>query len=180
MSHPRPDEADRRRHPDRRRQPTRAWDVFVTPGRRRAIRRAEGPGAPRCPIVDRHGTGARLLVILVLVLTLADGVLTVLIVASPREELNPFLARLLACGPPWFFGGKYLLTALGLAVFLTLKHYRLFGTRLRVGHFIPLLAGLYLVLLAYQIALLRCPWVFARLAEPAARASRYPGRGAPP
>ena len=62
---------------------------------------------------------------------------------------------LLDRGPIDFFIGKYLLTAVFLPVALVMNRYRLFGTRLRVGHIVFLVAGLYLVLIAYQVILWR-------------------------
>jgi hypothetical protein len=50
----------------------------------------------------------------------------------------------------WFLGTKYVLTAVGLACLLVLRYYRLFGSRFRVGHLIPIITGLYVVLLGYQ------------------------------
>jgi hypothetical protein len=148
------DRGEERQPSDRRRRPTRFWDAFVTPARRRAFRRAEDELGPRCPIVDRHAPSVRLLVVAVLILTLVDGILTLLIIESPREEANPFMAMALGRSPWLFFVAKYLLTAAGLAVFLVLRYYRLFGTRVRVGHFIPVLAVLYVVLMGYQLHLL--------------------------
>jgi hypothetical protein len=139
--------------PERRLRPTRYWDVFMTPGRRSALRRSIDLEIQPYPIVDRHGPRTALLVILVLVFTLTDGVLTLLLLDLSCEETNPFMAYLIGRGPMWFLGGKYLLTALGLAVFLVLKYYRLFGTRFRLGYFIPILASLYVVLLVYQLSL---------------------------
>jgi Domain of unknown function (DUF5658) len=139
--------------PERRRRPTRCWDVFTTAGRRSAPRRSGDLETPPYYVVDRHGPATGVLVVLVLLFTLADGVLTLLLLDHSCEEANPLMAYLVERGPLWFLGGKYLLTALGLAVFLVLKYYRLFGTRFRPGHLIPILAGLYVVLLVYQLTL---------------------------
>jgi hypothetical protein len=106
-------------------------------------------------MVDRHDATIGVLVVLVLLFTLADGVLTLLLLDHSYEEANPFMAYLVERGPLWFLGGKYLLTAVGLATFLVLRYYRLFGTRLRLGHCIPILAALYVVLLVYQLSIFR-------------------------
>ncbi|SIO12513.1 hypothetical protein SAMN05444166_2585 [Singulisphaera sp. GP187] len=144
-----------RHDPERRQRPTRWWDVFHTAGRRSHFRRSSDLEASRYPIVDRHDATTGVLVVLVLLFTLADGVLTLLLLDHSYEEANPLMAYLVERGPLWFLAGKYLLTAIGLAVFLVLKYYRLFGTRLRLGHCIPILAVLYVVLLVYQLSIFR-------------------------
>ena len=85
-----------------------------------------------------------------LILTLIDGLITVMLLDHGFEEGNPLMAALLDQGTGWFLVGKYVLTAIFLPVALVMNHYRLFGTRLRVGHFIPIVVLLYLLLIAYQ------------------------------
>jgi hypothetical protein len=140
---------------DRRRRPTRPWDFLTTPGRRSTLRRSDRGDASRFRFVDRYSPRTGVLVVLVLLFTLTDGVLTLLLLDHSCEEANPLMAYLVERGPLWFLGGKYLLTAVGLAVFVVLKYYRLFGTRFRLGYFIPILAGLYIVLLIYQVLLFK-------------------------
>lgn len=88
-----------------------------------------------------------------LVLTLVDGLITLTLLDHGCEEANPFMAYLLDHGTGTFLIAKYVLTAMFLPVALVMNHYRLFGTRLRVGHFIPIVAVLYLILIAYQAVL---------------------------
>ena len=153
---------------DRRQRPTRWWDIFHTAGRRTGFRRSSDLEAERYPIVDRHDATTGVLVVLVLLFTLADGVLTLLLLDHSCEEANPFMAYLVERGPLWFLGGKYVLTAVGLATFLVLRYYRLFGTRLRLGHCIPILAVLYVALLAYQLSIFRMVRLSQQLPVPGA------------
>lgn len=118
--------------------------------------------------MDRHDATTGVLVVLVLLFTLADGVLTLLLLDHSCEEVNPFMAYLVERGPLWFLGGKYLLTAIGLATFMVLKYYRLFGTRLRLGHCIPILAVMYVVLLVYQLSIFRMVAISHQLTVPGA------------
>lgn len=109
---------------------------------------------------------------MVLVMTLIDGALTVALLDKGCEEANPLMRYLLERGVTAFFVGKYLLTAVFLPVALVMNRYRLFGTRLRVGHLLLLVAALYLVLIGYQLVL----W-YGEAAEGTAstsRARRYP------
>jgi hypothetical protein len=148
------DEAQRPRGYERRRRPTRPWDVLWTAARRQAIRRSRDRAAARAGFVDRHGPVAFVLAIALLLLTLLDGVLTLVLLGHRHEESNPVMAYLIDRGALWFLCGKYALTAAGLPVLLSLKDYRMFGTRFRVGALLPIFVGLYLLLAAGQVALL--------------------------
>ena len=115
------------------------------------MRRAEEHDTPY--FVDRVPWTFFATASLLLVLTLIDGLITVALLDHGCEEANPFMAYLLNRGTNTFLIGKYVLTATLLPVALVMNHYRLFGTRLRVGHLIPIVAVLYLILIAYQAVL---------------------------
>jgi hypothetical protein len=139
---------------DRRRRPTRPWDVFTRqPARRQRHRRAEdhGPFA----FVDRYDESLGVLILMLLILTLADGVLTMVLIDICCEEANPVMAVLIERGPLTFVLGKYLMTAFCLPILLIFQHHRMFRTRFRVRHLFPAFVALYLLLLGYQIHLLR-------------------------
>jgi hypothetical protein len=143
-----------RQIPDRRRRPTRLWDVIATPGRRFQIRRESERSGRLPPFVDRHSGPMRIPIYLVLILTLVDGLLTLHIIEHPGDEANPIMARALERGIAWFFVSKYLLTAVGMAVLLILREYRIAKTRVRVGDLIPVVLLLYTVLVSLQLAYL--------------------------
>lgn len=100
------------------------------------------------------------MVVALLLLTIADGSITLVLVNSHCEEANPLMAPLVERGAAPFLVVKYALTACGLPVLLAYRRHRMFGSRFRVGFVLPVLVGLYLTLLAYQFALLRAgpPW----------------------
>lgn len=162
---------DRRGFEDRRRAELPFWHPRRLRGRRGRNRRAEEDGRPY--LVERVRWPAFLMATLLLVLTLVDGLITVALLDHGFEEANPVMRRLLERGTGAFFVGKYVLTAAFLPVALVMYRYRLFGSRLRVGHVLPIVVVLYLVLIAYQSAL----WarrggvgVVPRRASPAATA----------
>jgi len=95
------------------------------------------------------------MILLLLILTLTDGVLTMILIDLFCEEANPIMAVLIEQGPMTFVLGKYLMTAVCLPVLLVFQHYRMFGTWFRVRHIFPIFIALYLSLLVYQIHLLR-------------------------
>jgi hypothetical protein len=116
-------------------------------------RRTSEHGQPY--FVERYSRAEFVFVILCLVFTLADGIITVyLLDVGSCEEVNPVMDYLLRQGPVSFFLGKYLLTAAGLPLLLIFKNWYLFNTRLRVGHLLPIFVVLYTTLLVYQSYLL--------------------------
>ena len=113
-------------------------------------RRGSEHGQPY--FAERFSSVAFVLVLLLLIFSLTDGFITVSYLEAGRcEELNPLMNWLLRKGLLPFFLGKYLLTAAGLPLLFIFKNWYLFGTRLRVGHILPILVILYAILLAYQL-----------------------------
>ncbi len=138
---------------DRRQRPTGPMDALRGRGRRKAPRRCEERVGTY--YVDRFSVTTLAMIVGLLMLTIADGILTVELLDSHSEEVNPFMAYLLARSRHAFFAGKYVLTAAGLPFLLVFKNYRLFGTRFRVGFLFPAFIGLYLTLLVYQWSMIK-------------------------
>jgi hypothetical protein len=136
---------------DRRSHPTRLWDVFRWRGRRTRQRRSSEHRRPY--FVDRFTLPTFILIMVLIVSTIADGVITWYLLDADCAEANPVMAYLLAKGPGPFFVGKYVLTVAGLPLLLIFKNVYLFRRRFRVGYLIPVLVVLYLALLSYQIYL---------------------------
>jgi len=138
---------------DRRRRPTSPLDVFRIGGRRAKVRRRE----------ERHGAFfvewfdaiTLAMIVTLLSLTIADGVLTIELVDTNSEEVNPLMEHLLTRGHLTFLLGKYVLTAVGLPLIVVYKNYPFFGTRFRVGFLLPVFIGLYVALVSYQWMLLQ-------------------------
>ena len=108
--------------------------------------------------VDRFPASLLAFLLMLLIASLLDAVLTIRLIEAGSGEVNPVMNRLLEHGVPAFLLGKYLLTVIGLPVLLIFKNYYLFGTRIRVGYLIPFLVALYAVLIGYQVVLMqRCP-----------------------
>jgi hypothetical protein len=152
-----PDRAsdERRAEPDRRAQSTSPWGAFPPAGRRMRNRRADEHGRPY--FVDRFSATTLTFILMLLIASLLDGILTIRLIEAGGREVNPVMNRLLDHGVLPFLLGKYLLTVVGLPVLLIFKNYYLFGTRVRVGYLIPSIVALYAVLIAYQFAMMcRC------------------------
>jgi hypothetical protein len=137
---------------DRRTRPTSPFDALRLRGRRLWPRREqERRGAY---FVDRFDALTLAVIVTLLMLTIADGVLTIELLDTNSEEMNPVMARLLLHGHRAFLLGKYVLTAFGLPFIVVYKNYPMFGTRFRIGFLLPIFVGLYVVLIFYQARLL--------------------------
>jgi hypothetical protein len=146
-------EQNKRLRKDRRENPTSFWDVFRLRGRRVQNRRADEFRQPY--FVDRFPPTTLALVLVLLALTIADGVITLDLVDVDCQEINPVMLYLLSKGPMPFLVGKYALTAAGLPILLIFKNYYLFRTPFRVAYLIPIFVLLYVALTVYQIHLLQ-------------------------
>jgi Domain of unknown function (DUF5658) len=147
------DTGARRMQTDRRLQPTSPADALRLRGRRVWPRREqERSGAY---FVDRFDALTLAVIVTLLALTIADGVLTIELLDTNSEEMNPIMARLILQGHQTFLVGKYVLTAAGLPFIVVYKNYRMFGTRFRIGYVLPIFVGLYIALISYQSRLLR-------------------------
>jgi Domain of unknown function (DUF5658) len=146
------------RGPDRRRRPTRPWDVFLGYRRRQASRRAEDDAKPQ--FADRFPRSSFWFAVLLLVLTIADGVITLVLLDSGCEEVNPLMRYFLRQGPMAFLWGKYLITAAFIPLTLSLNRSLVFGRRFRVGDLLPVFVLLYLALILYQLTLLKLRGAF--------------------
>jgi hypothetical protein len=153
---PLPPGIEQRTRPDRRERPTSPWDALPPAGHRMRCRRAQEHCRPY--FVDRFSPALLAFILMLLIATFVDAVLTIRLIEAGGGEINPVMNRLLERGIMPFLLGKYLLTVIGLPVLLIFKNHYLFGTRLRVGHLIPLIVALYAVLIGYQLVLMnRCP-----------------------
>ncbi|MEN6405217.1 MAG: DUF5658 family protein [Thermoguttaceae bacterium] len=141
-----------RRREDRRRRPTSPWAAFWPFGHRMQNRRANDHRRPY--FVDRFSSAMFVVVVMLLLATLLDGFLTLRLLEAGADEVNPVMDYLLDYGALPFLAGKYLLTVVGLPLLLIFKNHTLFGTPLRVAHLIPVVVGLYIVLLGYQLVLM--------------------------
>ena len=83
-----------------------------------------------------------------------DGLATLCLVTDRNDELNPVMRTLLAWGPGPFLVGKLALTTAGVWGIVAVRGRRLFGTRLRAGHLLLGLGGVYGLVAVYELVLL--------------------------
>ena len=104
------------------------------------------------PIIDWHGPGLLASAILVLVLCVADALLTLWLMTNGAIEANPLMAPLVGGDAQRFAITKLALTGGGLVTLVALANFRIFRG-LRVGTLVHTILFAYLVLVSYELAL---------------------------
>ena len=156
---------DQRIQSDRRETPTSPWGAFPPAGQRMANRRA---GEHRRPyFVDRFSSAMFIVIVMLIIGSLIDAILTIQLIEAGAEEINPLMDRLLNNGILPFLLCKYVLTVAGLPLLLIFKNHYLFGTSFRVGYLIPMVVVMYLILIGYQCVLMFAFTHWAKLLDPA-------------
>lgn len=142
--------AERRSGTERRDRTLRAyWHGSLQP-RRRAGRRAADAAYP---IIDWHSPRVFALVVGILLLCVADGTLTVMLLEDGAEEMNPVMAWFVPHSLGWFAAVKLALTAVGVAVLVACSRMKLFRAVSGEILLALVLAG-YAILVGYELLLL--------------------------
>ena len=141
---------ERRIAPERRLQTARALVTGGWHARRRNPRRGE-PARPGS--VDWHASHWFAAALIVLLLSMADTLLTLVLIQHGAIEINPLMEPFVIGSGPTFAFVKLALTATAVMILVVLTRVPTFG-RLLAG---PILVGaalLYTVLLSYELWLL--------------------------
>ncbi len=115
---------------DRRHRKLGILSKYWFTGRRAAVRRKEDK--QRACRIDRHSYRTLAVILLIIILSIIDAILTLQLVDRGATELNPVMNYYLGHGPLTFFWVKYLLTSAALIIILTNKTAYLFNTRFQV------------------------------------------------
>jgi hypothetical protein len=99
---------------------------------------------------DSHWLGAAVLVVL---LCVADALMTLTLIRQGASEINPFMAPLVVGSGHSFAYWKLSLTITGVVVLVVLARAKLFGI-VPAGVLLYLMLGLYIVLVTYEWQLL--------------------------
>jgi Domain of unknown function (DUF5658) len=142
---------ERRSGIERRHRSLRAYWFGAQHPRRRAGRRANDAVYP---IIDWHSPRVFAWVVAILLLCVADGVLTVVLLSNGAVEVNPIMALFVTRSLGWFAFVKLSLTSLGAAVLVVCSGMKLF--RAIPGEvFLALILAAYVVLVGYELNLVQ-------------------------
>ncbi len=136
---------------DRRQLSWRSFSGSLYRGRRGQDRR--GRQASPSYYIDLHEPWVLFVVAATLVLSVLDVFNTLTLLAAGGSELNPFMELLIERNTWLFFCLKYSMTAVGLLVLVTHRHFSIFRIIRADFLLIAVLAG-YVVLVIYEFWLL--------------------------
>ncbi len=142
--------AERRGGADRR---TLSWRTVVR-GAINPRRRAGRRGSEYALIADWHEPHLLFAAVSILLLSVADALLTLTLLLHGAYEANPFLAWVLGSHPHLFALIKMGLTGGGVVVLVALARARLFRC-LRVGQILQLCLLVYIAVISWELWLLR-------------------------
>ena len=106
--------ADRRAH----RFPKLKYLLFA--GRRSRVRREEDWHGTF--YFDRYSSNIFAAIVLILLLSILDALLTLYLIDNGSRELNPVMSYFLQYGPYVFMGAKYFLTCAGVVILLLFRN----------------------------------------------------------
>jgi hypothetical protein len=122
------------------------WHGSLNP-RRRSGRRTDDQ---LYPFIDWHSSRVFALILLILLLCVADGALTIVLMSHGAVEANPVMALFVPHELGWFAAIKLLLTANGMVVLTICSRMRVFRTVPGEALLYAVLAG-YMVLIVYEL-----------------------------
>jgi hypothetical protein len=140
---------NRRRRPERRRTTWRTFALGAVRARRRHSRR----DADEHHFLDWHEAYLLIPVVSILLLSVADALLTLKILSPGGSQVNPVMAWLLETNIRWFAIGKMAFTGLGVLVLVAVSRARVFRV-LRVANVLHWFFAAYVALIGYEWVLL--------------------------
>lgn len=141
---------ERRRGVERRHRHLQAFFYQFFRAQRVGERRADHAGAHF--YVDVHGAPLLLTILLILLMSVADAHLTLVLLGSGGDELNPLMRMLIEHDVRSFVFGKYVITAGSLMLLLMHKNVTLLGSVSGMHVLFAILLA-YALLIGYEIRL---------------------------
>lgn len=136
---------------DRRKRKIPPLKYFLFGGRRKRIRRKEDENG--LIILDTHGPWVFFLAVIILVLSIVDGLLTLNLIGMGASEANPLMSYLIELDPYIYFFAKCFLTAISVIILILFRNYRSKIFRVRITNLMPVVAVFFILVIFYQLHL---------------------------
>ena len=143
---------DRRSGFDRRQKQLQLLSKYWLTGKRTAIRR-EGD-RQKYQSIDRYSAKTLAVILLIVMLSVIDAILTLDLISRGAAELNPVMDYYLAHSPLAFFWVKYCLTWAAIMIILLHKNIYLFNTKIQAKVFFIVFLVPFLLVVQWQIYLI--------------------------
>jgi K+-sensing histidine kinase KdpD len=143
---------NRRTGRDRRKNRFPTLKGLILHRRRGDVRRRSDRN--RFMIMDRYSTTGMWVIVLVLLLSVADGFLTLFLLEHGAMELNPVMAFFLNISSRAFVGAKYLLTALSVCIVVVLNYAFVRRLRLYASELLKYFAAAFGAVVGWEVYLI--------------------------
>jgi hypothetical protein len=143
---------DRRSGKDRRKRSFHFLRRPFSPGRRRTLRREED--RRRFFLFDYYSPKLFVAIVLVLILSVVDALLTLFLIDEGARELNPVMAYFLNFGSNIFLLSKYLMTAASVVIVVLLNYITFQRVRFPMGDLLRYFAGCFAAVVIWEAFLL--------------------------
>jgi hypothetical protein len=142
------------RRTGRERRTKRFGDLrwFLKTGRRRHVRRQAD--RRRLHMLDYYPPKLFLVLVVVLLLSIIDALLTLWLVDNGAVEINPVMAYYLKLGPNIFMATKYMITVCVVTIGVLLNYSCVRFTRFNFGQILHVFAGCFVMVVAWELFLI--------------------------
>ena len=148
---------ERRSGGDRRKGSFNFFRWPFSPARRRKLRRKAD--RHRFFLFDYYSPKLFYAIVLVLMLSVMDALLTLWLVDEGARELNPVMAYFLSYGPDIFLLSKYLMTAVSVVIVVLFNYITFQRLRFPIGELLGIFAGCFAVVVIWEaVLLMRFVW----------------------
>jgi hypothetical protein len=100
--------------------------------------------------VDEYSPALMVIIILLLILSIVNGVMSLHLLDYGAQEINPIMSFCLELSPWFFLASKFLLTSFGVMCLLVVSNSNVFDNRIRVRDFFPAMLFLYFMLTVWN------------------------------
>ena len=143
---------ERRSAQDRRKNTFNLFSRPFSSRRRRSLRRqADRRGFY---LLDYYSPKIFYAVTLILLLSVADALLTLFLISAGAKELNPVMAYFLDIGPNVFMMAKYLITSTSVVIVVLLNYFLIQRIRLQLGALLNYFVGCFFAVVVWEIVLI--------------------------
>jgi hypothetical protein len=137
---------------DRRQEKTPLFSRYSVKGRRIALRREDDRLKRFVP--DRHSSKTFAIILVIVMLSIVDAILTLELISKGASELNPVMAYYLDFGPLAFFWTKYLLTFASTLLILFHQEAYLFRSKVQAKVLYLFLMAPFVLVVYWELHLL--------------------------
>lgn len=123
-------------------------------GKRETIRRKED--MHKRFHVDRYSSILFALIVIILLLSVVDALLTLILMDNGAVEMNPIMAFYLKIGPYTFLAVKYTLTSIGLISLLIFRNIFLRIIKVYTRSLLYIIVSLFMTVVAWEFYLIFC------------------------